>query len=651
MKLRLPVLGIGCALFANAAHAQSFSNVWFFGDSNTDSGRYLYVPGGQGLAPPGAGTYTTNPDPGWAASLSSRFGLSVTPQDAPGGGNNYAAGGARVSFTGANPNEWSATTQVRTYLGATGGRADPNALYTMWIGINDLKTTTAGGPGNIVNPQNVGALTTLGQQTAALVGALANAGARYILIPNTNSTLTPAAGAASGEGFNATVASSRALYDQVVWNGVHAMGINFIPADVNAVRNYVLLNPAQFGITVTSIANAACGSVNSYQCTRANWVTPNADQTFFFADGTSASDGGGHLTGAVQKIEADYFYNLITAPSEISYLAEAPVKTRTMVVSQIINQIPLSFEQEQRFHGWVSGDVSWLKMTNSAAGFPDDPGTPLYATAGFDYRVSREWLVGAAFSGGTTKQTFSLGGDYKQTEFAVSLYGAYRNDPFWFDAVASWGSLHDDINRVIPLGITTQSNQGSTNGNDVSFAAEGGYNFFTPLGTSAVSGMPVKAVPPAPVILTHGPVAGIILQRVRIDGFTETNPTGAPTALSFDSQVRNSAVSELGYQASVKLGMWEPYAKAVWNHELANTDRTVTASLTSIVAPSFFMPAVDLGHDWGTGTVGTRVKFAPNTIAYGAFVAEVAQHNATVYGGQIGLNVAFNWTPAPAFTK
>jgi outer membrane lipase/esterase len=630
------------AVLASPAAAQNFSNVWFFGDSNTDSGRYLYLSGPQGFAPPGAGTYTTNPDAGWAASLSGRFGLGVTPQDAPGGGNNYAAGGARVSFTGANPNVWSATNQVNAYLAMTGGVADPNALYTVWIGVNDLKTTTTGGMGNIVFPEDTAAITTLGQQTAGLVGALAAAGARYFLIPNTISFMNAAASAAAGNvygpGAMASTAS-RALYDQVVWNTVHAMGINFIPADFNSIYNYVLVNPAPFGITTTSLATGACGAVNSYQCTPANYVTPNANQTYFYADGTAASDGGGHLSGAMQKVEADYYYGLITAPSVISFLAEAPLKTRANVVNSILNQIPLSFGQVGAFHGWVSGDVSWLKIDNYT-GFPDDPGTPVAVTAGFDYRISSDWLAGMAFSGATTKQTFSAGGGFRQEEFAISAYGAYRHDPFWFDAIATWGALRDNVDRQIPLGITVQSNQGDTSGSNISFAAEGGYNFITRLGTTGVSGMPGKA-PPAAIELTHGPVLGIVLQQVRIGAYTETNPAGVPTALSFDSQLRNSAVTELGYQASLTLGIWQPFAKAVWNHELVDKERDVTAALTSIIAPSYFMPAVVLGRDWGTGTLGTRIKLSPTVAAYAAAIGQIGQSNVVTYGGQVGLNAAF----------
>ena len=153
--------------------------------------------------------------------------------------------------------------------------------------------------------------------------------------------------------------------------------------------------------------------------------------------------------------------------------------------------------------------------------------------------------------------------------------------------------------------------------------------------------MALKAPSATPTCFMHGPVVGIILQQVHIGAFAETNISGAPTNLAFASQLRDSAVTELGYQASVDLGVWEPYAKAVWNHELAGTNRRVTASLLSITAPSYSMPAVLLGQDWGTATIGTRVRFASAASTFVAFNSEIGQGNVTTYGGQIGLNVAF----------
>src|ERR1700726_3424267 len=123
------------------ATAQSLSNAIFFGDSLTDTGWFLYKPlsGPRfGFAPPGAGTWTTNPDPGWAQIFAGKFGYSATAADTPGvGGNNYAIGGARVVADSGNV--LSTQTQIATYLASTGGVADPNAIYTYWAGSNDLK--------------------------------------------------------------------------------------------------------------------------------------------------------------------------------------------------------------------------------------------------------------------------------------------------------------------------------------------------------------------------------------------------------------------------------------------------------------------------------------------------------------------------------
>ena len=317
------------------------------------------------------------------------------------------------------------------------------------------------------------------------MAALAAAGARYILVPNMISIASPAAGIASGFGFNANVVASRALYEQTVWGTLAADGIRFIPADFNSVYNYVLLHPSPFGITNTNVNTPACGpTVGAPNCGPANYVVPSAPQTYFYADGPLSSTGGGHLASAMQKVEADYYYGLIVAPSEISFLAEAPIQTRLGVINAIKNQIPLSFGTPGAFHGWVSGDVSWLKMTNNSFGFPNDPGTPVATTAGFDYAVTPDWLVGMAFSGLVTTQSFSLGGNFTQSEWATSVYTAWRHNALWGDAIASWGTLQDTVNRQVPLGVTTQSNQSSTSGTNVSFAAEIGYNFTTSMGTA-----------------------------------------------------------------------------------------------------------------------------------------------------------------------
>ena len=653
--------------------AQSFNNFYGFGDSTIDSGWWKAAlpgnatgkpskdaliaasieQGGTG-APVGAG-YLMN-----SQLLASYFGLSAIPANQS-GGTNYAISGAvdaavpangNIGNLNPNPNLPSTVGQITNYLSAVGGIANPNALYLISSGGNDLTYAKD----NIVGtPAQQTYLAGQAGQLAAEIKILQGAGANYIVVADSHSSAT-----------------NSVYYTQQLWSDLAASGVNFVPADIAGMVRAVQSNPTMFGFTsatdhigvVGAGTGSACVTQTGAGPTTSGWsqwcvntTTPsstyaylraaNSQQTSFYADDE-------HFSAAGQKIEADYTYSLLVAPSEISYLAEAPLKTRAGVVNAIWNQIPISQGQTGRFHGWVTGDVSSLKMNNGNNGFPNDPGTPVSMTGGFDYRLTSEWLVGAAFSVGTTDQTFSLGGFFKQNEFAASLYTAYRHDPYWINSVATWGTLHDDVNRQVPIGISLQPNLGSTTGTNISFATEFGYDFKTAIGSGiGVTGMPVKA-PMSQIYLTHGPVVGILLQEVHVNGYTETDQfasVGGFTALSFGDQTRNSAVSELGYQASLDLGKWQPFAKVAWDHELASLNRSVTASLTSIVAPSYSMPGVILGRDWGTETVGTRLKLGPGTTGYIAFISQFAQNNVTIYGGQVGFNVALDPIPTTKATN
>jgi outer membrane lipase/esterase len=661
MRYFSAIVAAGFALASGPAASQTFSQFIGFGDSSIDSGAYraLASPGGganfnaywAAAVASGAGKPTSSPGLMNSEALAAAFGLTAIPSNQ--GGTNYATSGSKnVAINNAVNGGFQAAvptvTQIGNYLAANGGRANANALYLISSGGNDISFAT-GNSGVGPFPANPQAY--IVSAANSLVGAVATlqaAGARYFIVPDLPYSFPTGGGAG-----NATTRADRLLYNQTLWSGLAAAGVNFIPADVNAMRLAIVADRASFGFQFIDTTNVSCtqpaGVTSAWAllCSSnpgapSRLVAPNADQTRLFADDQ-------HLSTAGQKLLADYEYSLIVAPSEISFLAEAPVKTRAAVVDAIFNQIAIS--QRQRavgtFNGWVSGDVSSLKMNSGYTGFPNDPGVPAAISGGFDYAFANGWLAGAAISVGNTTQSFDLGGNFKQNEYAASLYAAYGNGPWWGKLVGSFGELRYDVNRIVPTGITTQSNVGKTSGRNTSLAAEFGYDFVTPIGSSAaISPMYVKAAPAAAGLqLTHGPVVGIVLQHIRVDGFTETDPfasVGGFTALSFADQTRNSAVSELGYRASVDIGMWRPFAKFVWNHELASTDRSVTAALTTVAAPSYWMPAVVLGKDWATGTIGTTAALAQGVTGYATFTGQMAQRNVVAYGGQIGLNVALH---------
>lgn len=192
----LSALAAGCMLFPPAAAA--YSDVYVFGDSLSDIGRVYEITAGRFPAPPfyAVGRFSNGPVAVEALTLDlTGRALSLS--------HDFAAGGARTGVspfpntpTSApsdnNADELNGTgllqqTQLfKTGLGAT--RADPNALYVVWAGANDLSQlqvlSNAGGTqwtrviGNI--------------ETA--IGNLAADGATHFFVPNVpNLGLTPGA--------------------------------------------------------------------------------------------------------------------------------------------------------------------------------------------------------------------------------------------------------------------------------------------------------------------------------------------------------------------------------------------------------------------------------------------------------------------------
>jgi outer membrane lipase/esterase len=609
------------------ASAQSFTQALVFGDSTVDSGFYkaLGNPGGAGgyntefaraIAAGGTGAPTSAGALMNSQVLAALFGLTADPANQP-GGTNFATSGAKNTIvnTPANGGFLAAiptATQMSNYLAANGGRANSSGLYLISSGGNDMSfafsglpsspTTQAGRIAYVVDQANL---------LSSAISNLASAGARAIIVPTFSFATNPLRQEAAR------------AYTQALWSGLAGKGVNFIPADFNAVMAGVLASPSSFGFQFVSNTQPGCfpggfPTAFSLLCladvnARVHLKQPDAGQTHLFADDD-------HLGAAGQKIQADYYYSLIVAPSEISFLAENAVQSRSSTVAGIQDQIGVARQRPTAgFNVWMNGDVSSLKIANPAPGFPGDPSTPLSGTVGLDYKSANGFLLGGAFTTGTQTPGFDLGGKFKQNENAGSVYGGYLRGPSWASVIATYGALDYDVNRIVPIGITLQNNNGKTNGSNVSVALQGGHDFV--LGA-----------------VTHGPVAGLTWQHIHIGGFTES---GSFTSLAFGDQTRESLISGVGYKASYDLGRFRPYVQAVWNHEFAS-DRTVRASLTTIEAPSYEMPAVKLGRDWATGTLGTTMNISNAFTGIASFTAQAGQTGVKTYGGRVGLNYMFN---------
>lgn len=232
--------GIGLCAAALAASAGPYSSLVVFGDSLSDGGNNALLLSNFGTQPlppvfiandasysqipSAAGTYSNGMV--WTQYLAQSLGVALTPSLA--GGTNFAFGGAQTGVDGADipaiPGfPFSMRTQLNSYLGATGHLADPNALYVVAGGGNNIRVALeAIGAG--ADPGATAAATVAGYASdmVGLVNDLRVAGAQHVLVLNTpNFGLTPLANALgiSGLATNLSLAMDTALDGALAGSG------------------------------------------------------------------------------------------------------------------------------------------------------------------------------------------------------------------------------------------------------------------------------------------------------------------------------------------------------------------------------------------------------------------------------------------------
>jgi len=168
---------VGCSIAA-FADTGSFDAIYVFGDSYSDVGNIFLATGGaKPAAPYYKGRFSNGPI--WVDHLAGAYGLTMTPSLA--GGTDYAFGGAEVTANvpvpGTNESIPSIPEQAALYLQQHNGKADPNALYIVTGGGNDILNAPAG-----TSPQQLGR--EIAFSLAATIELLERAGARHLLVPN-----------------------------------------------------------------------------------------------------------------------------------------------------------------------------------------------------------------------------------------------------------------------------------------------------------------------------------------------------------------------------------------------------------------------------------------------------------------------------------
>ena len=593
---------------ALATDFTQFSNTVFFGDSLSDSGFFQPVLVAQfGPDAAIAARFTTNPGFVWAEYLADYYGGNAAPAwqltptgIAAGTGNDYAAGGATVSpgpgFPPTPPIQFapSLTDQVGAYLGANGGTADPNALYSVWGGANDLFFFLNGAT---TQAQFLGAA----GAEVQLVGALEAAGARYVLVPTLPDVGKTPFGLSQGPAGSAGITQLVAGYNATLFGGLAAAGLRVIPLDTFSLLQEISADPGTYGFA--NVTTPACGAAPSLGCTAANFVDPTAASTYGFADGV-------HPTTATHKLLAQYAISTLEAPNQMAVLPHSEaVIGRSRADRVAANAATRPAGEGMRWWSSVNGDF----QRYGDGDLYDGNGATL--DVGLDWRSGN--LVYGAF-GGWGRQNLDWGhamGDFSQDDGSLGGFLGWHGDNGWVDGQLSYSWLGFDTNRKIALGAATRTQHGSTNGANISAGVSGGWNF-------------------REGNWTQGPVGSLLWQRIDVDGFAENDPT-LSTSLAYPDQRFRSLIGSLGWQVSyAPSDRIQPYARLTWDHEFRETAQETFAQAQSIPGSApYAVPGIGFDRTYGTLLFGARSSLWGLDANYGTSMtfAQQGGDNASVY--------------------
>jgi outer membrane lipase/esterase len=568
------LLAVALAVAAVPALAENgpYTQTVFFGDSLTDAGYF------RPLLPASVravtGQFTTNPGFVWSQYLAEYYGTSAYANGNGQVGTNYAAGGARVgtNTTGALGPIPSLATQVNTYLTSTGGRADPNALYTVWGGANDLFTITSGG----ANPT-----TTIGAAVTAqvgIIGTLQTAGARYILVPTIPDLGVTPGFRAQGTAAAAAGTQLSATYNTALFDAIDAAGFRVIPLDTFTLLREIVASPAEYGFA--NVTGTACQpqiTANSLTCNPTSYVTPNAPDTYAFADGV-------HPTSRAHSILSQYAVAMLEGPRQIAllpYTASVHGRARADRVASHVAGKPEA--DGMRWWGDLRGD--FLRYGH---GDLYDGAGPM-GTFGVDW--SRGSLVYGAFAGyGRAQYDFGKrSGSFDESDATLGGFAGWYGDRLWANAQVSYSWISYDVDREVQLGDVTRRHSGSPDGTNLSLGLSAGYQW----GEGA---------------FRHGPVISVVSQTIEMDGYSESNVNSS--ALAYPDQDFDSLIGSAGYELSYAINdHLQPYARLTVDKEFEDPAEEVFAQSLSLPGTNpYAVPGLETDDGYGTLLMGARTK-------------------------------------------
>ena len=261
---------------------------------------------------------------------------------------------------------------------------------------------------------------------------------------------------------------------------------------------------------------------------------------------------------------------------------------------------------------WGNVSYAWKEIDSNFGN--DFDGEEAAFTAGFDYRVSQDLLIGLVLDGSTGDYDYT-GGSSDVDSFRAAIYGTYgQATGIYADFLAGYGSHNIDLNR----------NGGILGGINSDTDADSLQAMIT-VGYAMQSGS-----------VKHGPFGGIEYQNIDVDGYTQ----GGPLPIAVSGYDVDSLRLLGGYRVEASYGRFSPYASVAYAHELEDD----AINTTAILPGGAGFGATGSGLESSILiSVGANYALTESLTLTGGYLGElsVGGDGTDSHGASLGLNYAF----------
>jgi len=307
---------------------------------------------------------------------------------------------------------------------------------------------------------------------------------------------------------------------------------------------------------------------------------------------------------------------MIIGPMQIAALGEAPFGVEEANYRALDGRMWSSLNSSRPQHkleAWVSYDYGSIDMN---AGPTNGTAHQNSVVVGGDIKATSNLLIGGMFGYSENNGDFGgPGGGYKLRQPVGTFYMGYGDGPLYIGATAGAGSLdYTDITRNIPLGAAIRTETGNTNGNEFTARLLGGYWF------SLDS-------------LLHGPYARVSYTKNVVHQYSENGSDSA--ALTFGEQRVEQLLWSVGWQVQGTWGGIRPFARATWEYNSLNQDRSVSVSSNSL-GGFYSIPVAKPDNNYVLFNLGAAADFGGIT-GYITGSATAAKGDGNYYAVTVGI--------------